>query len=80
MIISLFGIYHEISKVTAIALCDNGKEECRQDALLVAREDHGEIITDVVFGWDMPKDVEEFMEMGGDPYAWEELEDAHKVR
>ena len=55
MIIRLFGIYHEIRKVTAIALCDNGKEECRQDALLVAREDHGEIITDVVFGWDIER-------------------------
>ena len=80
MKIRVFGDDYEIRKVTAIALCDHGKEECRQDALVAERTYHGEKIEYVIFGWDMPNDVMNFLEMGGDPDAWEELEDAHKVR
>lgn len=68
----LYDVEYEVKKVTAIAECDLEKgEEMRQEALLITSFENGEKNTFVVFGWDIPADLETFSEMCKDHIAWE---------
>lgn len=51
MTIKLYDINYEITAITAIASCDDGAEDCRQDALLVIADNGTETFEHVVFGW-----------------------------
>lgn len=76
-------ITYEVKPCTAIAICDEGKEEARRDALQVEawNEDRTMCYYEhIVFGWPMPETVEAFQEMCQDPSAWEEKEDTHKMK
>lgn len=64
------GIEYTISECTAICLCDLNDESKRQDALFISYID-GENIQSVVFGYMMPKNKKEFIDMCKDYYAWE---------
>lgn len=68
----LNGAKYSVIECTAIADCDNNDESKRQEALLVLmRDEDGECRDDsIVFGWNMPETVEDFMDMCEDSYAW----------
>lgn len=70
-----------ITTCTAIAICDNENENCRQNALLVTiMAEFGETIEEVVFGWDMPENEADYADMCDDPDAWEALCDEHHIK
>ncbi len=64
-------ITYTITPCTAIAGCDNYDENYRQDALLITSWYGGEKVEDVVFGFDMPETLEDFVAMSEDSAAWE---------
>lgn len=68
--------------VSAIAECDNHLEEKRQFALLVICEnmDSGEKVKHVVFGYESPNTIEEFIDMAEEVSAWEPLEEFHRIK
>lgn len=71
---------HEIFPCTAIALCDEEQEDCRQNALLVRSEEAcGEIVEKLVFGWALPDTEDDWRAMCEDASAWEALCDEHHV-
>lgn len=71
---------YTITTCTAIAECDEGNEDARQDALLVINVgDSGERFEYVVFGWDMPETAEDFADMCEDASAWAPLSDEHHI-
>jgi hypothetical protein len=67
-------VYH-IEEVTAIAPVDNDDETCRQPALLVSSCYNGETFEDVVFGWKLPANLEDFEDMCNDMNAWATADD-----
>lgn len=72
---------YAVEPCTAIALCDDGNESKRQNALLVSCETNGgEAVRHVVFGWNMPETGADFSEMAADPAAWEIEHAEHKVK
>ena len=56
---------------TAISNADNGNENMRQDAILVISTGDAERIVEVVFGYDLPQEQEDFVDMCDDSAAWE---------
>lgn len=68
-----------VEECSAIALCDNGDENCRQKALLVSEWANGEHFAEIVFGWEMPKTDADWADMCEDSSAWELLHDEHKL-
>lgn len=56
---------------TAISSADNGDEAMRQDAVLVISTGDAEQIVEVVFGYDLPQEQADFLEMCDDSAAWE---------
>jgi hypothetical protein len=62
---------HTVETITAIAACDDNDESKRQPALLVTNEKNGEKFEFVVFGWEMPTDLDEFDAMCEDSTAWD---------
>lgn len=71
---------YTVERITAIAACDGGKEENRQDCLLVTDDDGTETAEYVVFGWEMPETEADFSEMSEDYSAWEPLDEDHKIK
>jgi len=70
---------YTITSCTAIALCDESREDHRQPALLVSTTlKSGEKVEHVVFGWEMPADMDEWRSMCEDSAAWESVSDEHK--
>lgn len=65
------GIEYTIESCTAICGADLGDEGKRQDALLVSSELNGEKFEEVVFGYDMPENEEDFHDICEDYAAWE---------
>lgn len=68
--------------VSAISECDNQLEEKRQFALLVTCEymETGEKEQHVVFGFEPPCTIEDFINMSEDYSAWEPLEEFHRIK
>lgn len=66
---------YTIETCTAIdlhSIMDGTGEAARQHALKVVYQlDSGELVEYVVFGWQMPEDEEDLIEMFDDPTAWE---------
>ena len=62
---------YAVEKCTAICDADLGNENARQEALIVTYYHNGEKFEDVVFGWEMPENDEEFKEMCYDSWAWD---------
>lgn len=62
---------YTVNTVTAIAACDGADEAKRQPALLVSNEKNGEKFEFVVFGWEMPADLDEFETMCEDSSMWD---------
>lgn len=56
---------------TAISNADNGNEAMRQDAVLVISTDDAEQSVEVVFGYDLPQEQADFVDMCDDSSAWE---------
>lgn len=56
---------------TAISSADNGNEAMRQDAVLVISTDGTEQDVEVVFGYDLPQEQADFVDMCDDSSAWE---------
>lgn len=56
---------------TAISSADNGNEAMRQDAVLVISTDDVEQIVEVVFGYDLPQEQTDFVDICDDSAAWE---------
>lgn len=72
-IFTVEGTEYTVTEVTAIA-DEYGvySEDKRQNALLVTNvADSGEKIEYVVFGWNMPKNGDDFSDMCEDSYAWD---------
>jgi hypothetical protein len=74
-----YGVVYHIEEVTAIATFDDGDETCRQPALLVTSLYNGEPVSDVVFGWKIPANLEDFEAMCKDLYAWEPVNECYVV-
>ena len=60
-----------VRECTAIAACDMGSENMRQNALHVGCHLNWEYVEKVVFGYSMPESNEEFADMCADSDAWE---------
>lgn len=76
----LNGTKYTVRACTAIAECNEGRENERQNALLVtATMESGEVTEHVVFGWTMPETTEDFLDMCGEPEAWEALCAEHRI-
>ncbi len=71
-VFNLDGRDYTVSDCTAIAMIDGTENESdRQNALLVSTvTDGGESVEHVVFGWEMPKTVEDFADMCEDYNSW----------
>ena len=52
-----------VRSCTAIALCDEEQENCRQEAVFVACMENGETFERVYFNWPVPTTDEELREM-----------------
>ena len=67
------GTEYTVEEITAIATCAGEySEDKRQNALLVTNvADSGEKIEYVVFGWNMPKNGDDFSDMCEDSNAWD---------
>ena len=69
-----------ITKCTAIADCDEGDEAARQDALLVVSVgENCETAEHVVFGWELPADKSDLIDMLDDTAAWIAVSDKMSV-
>lgn len=69
-----------VRSCTAIALCDEVQENCRQEAVFVACMENGETFERVYFNWPVPSTDEELREMfdnGVEDY--EPLHDEHQL-
>lgn len=60
---------------TAISNADSGNEAMRQEAVLVISTGDAEQTVEVVFGYDLPQEQADFLEMCGDSAAWESERD-----
>lgn len=79
--IKIYGIDYAIEECTAIAICDDENEDCRQKALLITDESiSGEKFEFIVFGWPVPENDEDFNDMLDDGAAWEPLTDSHHCK
>lgn len=65
------GVAYIVRECTAIAACDMGSENMRQNALHVGCHLNWEYVEKVVFGYHMPESNEEFADMCADSDAWE---------
>ena len=78
---TLNNIEYTITPCTAIALCDEGNEAARQNALLItAAMESGETTEHIVFGWEMPENAADFADMCEDSSAWEALDEDHHIK
>lgn len=65
------GTTYRCYSCTAISTADNEDETMRQDAVLVISTGDAEQIVEVVFGYDLPQEQADFLEMCDDSAAWE---------
>lgn len=68
---SVNGADYTVEACTAISQADAGRERARQGALYVTSMKDGELFEQVVFNWDMPQSLDEFVEMCDDNSSWE---------
>lgn len=67
----LYGSEYILRTGTAICCAELGDESRRQEVVIVETDFHGEKFVNVVFGWPMPKSLDEFRAMAEDSSAWE---------
>ena len=65
------GTTYRCYSCTAISNADNGNEAMRQEAVLVISTDGTEQDVEVVFGYDLPQEQADFLELCDDSAAWE---------
>ena len=65
------GVAYIVRECTAIAACDTGLENMRQNALYVGCHLNWEYVEKVVFGYSMPESDADFADMCADSDAWE---------
>ena len=65
------GKEYEIRACTAICDADHRDERKRQEALLVSYHNETETVEYIVFGYDMPETMNEFLIICEDLFAWE---------
>lgn len=69
-----------IEEITAIAICDEEREDHRQKCLLVTDMGCEELAEMIAFGYEMPEDAEEFDNMCLDSWAWENASTEHHIK
>lgn len=69
-IFTIDGAKYTVITCTAVASCDMDTGDL-QNALLVINYQNGEKVEKLVFGYDMPETVEDFLDMADDSSAWE---------
>ena len=68
---TVFGTAYYCYPCTAICEADNNDETMRQEAILVISTNGTETSEEVVFGYELPKEMDDFLEICGDGNAWE---------